>query len=266
MGILNFTPDSFYDGGRYLQEDLAVMQVQSMLLEGASLIDIGGVSTRPFAAEVSEEEEMNRVIPILKILLGEFPDAWFSLDTWRSKVAERAIAAGVHLINDVSGSQYDPALIQVLADAQIPYVLMHVQGTPQTMQINPHYEDLMTEVLDYFIKKIDHLHQHGIYEILVDPGFGFGKNSAHNFELLARLKELAILGAPVLVGLSRKSMVYKTLDLGPEDALNGTTALHMAALMQGAKVLRAHDVREAMQTIALFEALQPHWNLQAQVQ
>lgn len=265
MGILNLTPDSFYDGGRYAPLQEAVAQVGAMLEAGATWIDLGGVSTRPFAAEVSEREELDRVIPVLETLVQEYPDALFSIDTWRAGVASQALSKGAHMINDVSGGQYDPALLEVLSAAKVPYVLMHVKGTPQTMQIDPHYEDLVTEVMDYFIRKIELLHQHSIFEVIVDPGFGFGKKREHNFELLARLREFSILGAPIMVGLSRKSMVYKTLDLGVVDALNGTTALHMAALMSGASILRAHDVKEAMQTIALYKELQAHWKPQVPI-
>ena len=257
MGILNLTPDSFFDGGKYRDEQAILSQAEKMLQDGATLLDIGGASSRPGAVLVSESEELKRVIPVVELLLKHFPDALLSVDTWRASLAKEAVASGASLINDISAGNFDAPLLETVAELQVPYVLMHMQGTPDTMQQNPHYEDVVTEVLDFFIQKISQLRAMGIKDIVLDPGFGFGKTVAHNFTLLKNLHIFqAVCGLPVLAGLSRKSMICKPLQIKPSDALNGTTALHMIALQNSASILRVHDVKEAMQVIALYELVQ----------
>ena len=256
MGILNVTADSFFDGGKYNGEDAVLQQASILLQEGASILDVGGASSRPGAAAVSEAEELQRVLPAIETILHHFPEALISVDTWRAKVARAALNAGASMVNDISAGALDPALFKTVAELGAPYVLMHMQGTPQTMQQNPHYEDVVTEVLDFFIQKTGTLRALGVKDIVLDPGFGFGKSVAHNFTLLKNLHVFQeVLGLPVLAGLSRKSMVCKPLGIPPAEALNGSTALHMVALQQGARILRAHDVREAVEVIKLWELL-----------
>lgn len=253
MGILNLTPDSFFDGGQYTHVDAILRQAEKMLQEGASLLDLGGASSRSGAAEVPEAEEMRRVLPAVAGILQRFPEAILSIDTWRSSVAEAAIDAGAHIINDISGGALDANMFATAGKLQAPYILMHMQGTPQTMQQQPHYEDVVTEVLDYFIEKTARLRASGVKDIVLDPGFGFGKTVEHNYTLLKHLHVFeSVLGLPVLAGLSRKSMICKPLGISPENALNGTTAVHMVALQQGARILRVHDVREAIEVIRLW--------------
>ncbi len=256
MGILNVTPDSFFDGGKYLNEAAILQQAEKMLLEGASILDIGGASTRPGADEVSESQEMQRVLPIVEVLKKKFPDALLSVDTWRAKVARAAVAAGASMVNDISAGGLDHELLDTVAELDCPYILMHMQGVPRTMQKSPEYEDVVTEVLDFFIQKTATLRRLGIKDIVLDPGFGFGKTVEHNYALLKNLHVFQnVLGLPVLAGLSRKSMICKPLGIKPVEALNGTTALHMVALQQGASILRAHDVKEAIEVIRLWEML-----------
>jgi len=257
MGILNVTPDSFFDGGRYSGKDMALQQAEKMLAEGASILDVGGASSRPGAAEVSEKEEIERVIPVIEVIKSHFSEAIISIDTWRASVAKAAIEAGASMVNDISGGQFDGKMFETVATLGTPYILMHIQGTPSTMQQNPHYEDVVTEVLDFFIKKIEKLRALGVKDIVLDPGFGFGKTVEHNYQLLKNLHVFGnVTGLPVLAGISRKSMICKVLKVNPEHALNGTTALHMVALQQGAKILRAHDVKEATEVIRLWEQLE----------
>lgn len=258
MGILNRTPDSFYDGGRLATIDAVLRQAEVMLTAGAALLDIGGASTRSGAAEVPEAEERNRVIPAIEAILKHFPNALLSIDTWRAAVARDAVAAGASIINDVSAGKSDPAMYPLLGTLkQTPYILMHMQGSPQTMQQNPTYEDVVREVLDFFIAEVGKLRALGVHDIILDPGFGFGKTVAHNFQLLKNLHVFqAATGLPILAGISRKSMICKVLHIKPEHALNGTTALHMVALQQGANILRVHDVREAQEVIRLWAELQ----------
>lgn len=257
MGILNVTPDSFFDGGRYSENHPALAQVQKMLAEGAAIIDIGGVSTRPGAADVTEQEELRRVVTAIESVAKEFPEAIISVDTWRSSVATAAVNAGASMINDISAGRFDHRLFETVAALDVPYILMHMKGSPQDMQHNPHYESLIDEVLDFFIERLEKLKMHGIKDIVLDPGFGFGKKVEHNFQLLNNLSVFKnALGLPVLAGISRKSMICKVLKVSPENALNGTTALHMAALQQGANILRVHDVREAVEVIRLWEMLE----------
>lgn len=256
MGILNTTPDSFFDGGRYTDVDAALRQAEKMLEQGAAIIDVGGMSTRPGAAVVDESEELKRVLGPIEAILQRFPEALVSIDTWRSKVAKAAVEAGAGMVNDVSAGRLDPQMYLTVARLRAPYVLMHMQGTPQTMQQNPVYTDVVQEILDFFIAEIAALKTAGVYDIVLDPGFGFGKSVQHNFQLLKQLSVFStVTGLPVLAGISRKSMICKVLKVNPEKAINGATALHMAALQQGARILRAHDVREAMEVICLWETL-----------
>ncbi|RMF22931.1 MAG: dihydropteroate synthase [Bacteroidetes bacterium] len=256
IGILNVTPDSFYAGGRHWDSAVWMRAAERHLEEGAALLDIGGMSSRPGAEPVSEEEELRRVVPVVEALHARFPEALLSVDTFRSRVAREAVSAGACMVNDISGGNLDASLFETVAELQVPYVLMHMRGTPQTMQTLTHYEDLIAELLDYFIERVGRLRALGVKDIVLDPGFGFAKNPAQNFHLLRNLHALQIVGLPLLVGLSRKSMIYKTLGITPEEALNGTTALHMVALQQGARLLRVHDVRPAMETVRLWQQLQ----------
>jgi len=255
MGILNVTPDSFYDGGRYDDSDAVLRQVEKMLHEGATIIDVGGMSSRPGARGVPVEEELNRVIPTVQAIRKRFTEAFISIDTVWAKVAKEAIEAGADIVNDISGGSMDDALIPTVATLNVPYILMHIQGTPQTMQNEPHYEDVVTDVLDYFIKKTAELRQNGIKDIILDPGFGFGKTIEHNYTLLKKMSIFQITDLPLLAGVSRKSMIYKILDTTPDKALNGTTALNMIALQNGANILRVHDVREAVEVVKLYNYL-----------
>ncbi|MGH1336632.1 MAG: dihydropteroate synthase [Aureispira sp.] len=255
MGILNTTPDSFYKGSRVVSNEALLMQAEQMLKAGATILDIGGASSRPGAAAVSTEEELRRVLPAVEVLRAHFPAAILSVDTYSAKVAQAAFDTGAHLLNDISGGSLDQDLLQVVAAAKAPYVLMHMQGTPRTMQANPQYGDLMTTIADFFMDKIGQLQTLGVQDILLDVGFGFGKTIAHNYELLANLAAFKTLNCPLLVGISRKSMIWKLLENTPEEALNGTTALHMVALQQGAKILRVHDVQAANEVLTLWEQL-----------
>lgn len=257
MGILNVTPDSFFDGGRYTGVEAALKQAEKMLAEGATILDVGGASSRPGAAEVSEKEELERVIPVIEGIKSHFSEAIISIDTWRASVAKAAAEAGASMVNDISGGQFDARMFETVAVLDTPYILMHIQGTPDTMQQNPHYEDVVSEVLDFFIQKIEKLRALGVKDIVLDPGFGFGKTVEHNYQLLRNLHVFPnVTGLPVLAGISRKSMICKVLKVNPENALNGTTALHMVALQQGAKILRAHDVRAAVEVVKLWEQLE----------
>ncbi|MFN0216435.1 MAG: dihydropteroate synthase [Saprospiraceae bacterium] len=256
MGILNVTPDSFFDGGQYLNATSILDQVEKMLRDGAAIIDIGGASSRPGSVVVSESEELERIIPNIELVQKKFPKAVISVDTWRANVAIAAVRVGAQIVNDISAGSLDPKMFESVAKLGSPYILMHMQGSPDMMQQNPHYEDVVTEILDFFIQKTEVLRAHGVKDIILDPGFGFGKTVEHNFELLKNLHVFEnVLGMPVLAGLSRKSMICKPLKIKPEEALNGTSALHMVALQQGARILRAHDVREAMEVIHLWELL-----------
>ncbi len=253
MGILNLTPDSFFDGGRYVKTDEWISQTDRMIQEGASIIDIGAVSTRPGAQHVTEEEEIARLIPAVQTLTARFPKTVFSIDTFRSKVAKLAADAGAGIINDISGGSMDERLIETVAATGLPYILMHMQGTPATMQSNPDYENVTTEIGHFFEKIISNLQKSGVNEIILDPGFGFGKSIEHNYQVLSELNIFKQYGYPILVGISRKSMVYKLLDITPEESLPATSALHLTALLNGADILRVHDVKEAIQMIKLFK-------------
>ncbi len=254
MGILNLTPDSFYDGGLYSIEKEFLSKVEKMLNEGADIIDIGAVSTRPGADDVTLEEEIKRLVPAIKKISQEFPDAVLSVDTYRSKVAEEAINNGAHIINDISSGVFDPEIFHVIARLKVPYILMHIKGTPKNMQQNPQYVDVVQELTDFFKAQIAKLNDLGITKnIILDPGFGFGKSLEDNYTLLRNLSSFKKMGFPLLVGVSRKSMINKVLGTKPSEALNGTTILHTLALMNGADILRVHDVKEAVEVIKLME-------------
>ena len=259
MGILNTTPDSFYDGGQHNGVDDALRQAERMLEEGAAILDIGGMSSRPGAEIIEVDEELRRVLPVIEAICRRFPDAPISIDTVRARVAREAVAAGAGLVNDISAGRIDApgAMYAAVAELRVPYVLMHMQGLPGTMQRDPHYEgDVVLDVLDFLIAELGKLRALHVHDVILDPGFGFGKTVAHNYALLDRLEVFGITDCPILAGVSRKSMICKVLGVNPKDALNGTTALHIVALQRGARMLRAHDVREARQVIALWQQLE----------
>ena len=256
MGILNITPDSFYDGGKYQQQDAILKRVDQMLEEGVSIIDVGGMSSRPGAAIITKDKELQRVLPTIELILKKYPKALISIDTVQSEVAQKSIELGAVLINDISAGRLDTNLYKTVAQFNAPYVLMHMKGQPSNMQNAPEYEDVNLEILDFFIQEIGKLRALGVKDIIIDPGFGFGKSTSHNFQILKNLHIFKILDVPIMVGLSRKSMIYKSLDIKPKEALNGTSVLHLAALQQGASILRVHDVKEAIETIALYQLLQ----------
>ena len=255
MGILNLTPDSFFDGGRFNSEESAVQQTEKMINEGAFFIDLGACSTRPGAAEISEDEEQKRLYPVLEKLINTFPEVYFSVDTYRSTVAEGSLDRGAAMINDISGGQFDSKMMETVGNYPAPYVLMHILGTPQKMQENPQYQNVTQEVLYYFSEKVQLAYEKGINDVIIDPGFGFGKTLEHNYELFNNLDLFHSLELPLLVGVSRKSMIYKKLSITPEEALNGTTALHSLALNKGAHILRVHDVKQAKECSVLLQAL-----------
>jgi dihydropteroate synthase len=255
MGIINVTPDSFYDGGETTSEKEILKQAERMLFEGATFLDLGGYSSRPGATEVLVEEELNRVMPALEAILKEFPEAMLSIDTFRSKVARKAIEHGAALVNDISGGQLDTDMLTTVAQLQVPYIAMHMRGTPQTMTQNTTYEQVTRDVLNYFSGKLKEANEAGINDLIVDPGFGFSKTRSQSFTLLNELELFQNLGQPLLIGISRKSMIYKTLGTTAENALNGTTALHSIALLKGANILRVHDVKEAMECVSLISEL-----------
>jgi|CXWL01.1.fsa_nt_gi dihydropteroate synthase len=254
MGIINITPDSFYSGSRHEDIDAVLRQAEKMLKDGATIIDIGGQSTRPGSEELSAEEELKRVIAPVESINKHFPEAFISIDTFYSKVATGAVEAGATIVNDISAGSIDSAMIETVAALKVPYVLMHMQGTPLTMQQYPHYDHVTNEVLDFLINKVNKFRQSGITDLIVDPGFGFGKTIAHNFELLNNLSVFRMLNCPILLGISRKSSIYKTLGITVEESLNGTTVLNTIGLTNGASILRVHDVKEAVEVVRLFEA------------
>ncbi|NDK56521.1 dihydropteroate synthase [Pontibacter fetidus] len=253
MGILNVTPDSFYPGSRLSSTEEAVERARVMLSEGADILDIGGYSTRPGAADISSQEEQDRLIPAIEAIVREFPDVILSVDTFRADVAEATIKAGAAIVNDVAGGTLDEQMFETVARLQVPYILMHMRGTPQNMQTFANYSDVTIEVLDELQQQVHKLTRLGVNDIILDPGFGFAKTTEHNFELLNRLEDLRILGLPVLVGMSRKSMVYKTLGIHQTDALTGTTVVNTIALTKGANILRVHDVKETKQAVELYK-------------
>lgn len=256
MGIINVTSDSFYAGSRFTALHDIMKQADRMLQEGAQILDIGGMSSRPGASIISAEEEVERIAPVIKALVKEFPGAIISLDTIYGRSAKAGAELGVGLINDISAGQLDASMYSTVAELGLPYVLMHMQGQPGTMQRNPQYADVVTEVLDFFIAEVGKLRALGVKDIVLDPGFGFGKNLTHNYTLLKNMHVFQILDLPILAGISRKSMIYRLLEISPEEALTGTSALHMVALQQGAKILRVHDVKPAAEVIRLWEMLE----------
>ncbi len=254
MGILNITSDSFYDGGKYLKINQILRHAENMLDEGADIIDIGAASSRPGADLIQPLDEQVRLLPALKALTKEFPDAIWSVDTYNADTAKIACHEGAHIINDISAGSFDKEMFNVIAALKVPYIMMHVQGTPQTMQVNPTYDDLLQAVVRYFSKRISRLKQLGVNDIVIDPGFGFGKTIDHNYQLLNNLDLLKLFEQPILVGLSRKSMINNLLNIRAEEALNGTTVLNTIALYKGAAILRVHDVKEAKEVVQLFLA------------
>jgi len=251
MGILNLTPDSFYDGGRYTEMSEAIRHAEQMLVEGADIIDIGAYSSRPNASEVSEQEEIDRLAPFISRLTREYPECIISVDTFRSRVAMEAVRLGADIINDVSGGGLDDQMYAVAGQLQVPYILMHMRGTPATMQTFTRYDDLIGDINQYFSERIAALRAHGVRDIILDPGPGFSKTVDQNYELVKRFREFTVFGLPLLGAVSRKSMIYKSLNCSPAKALNGTTALNVSLIQNGAKLLRVHDVREAREVIQL---------------
>ncbi len=254
MGILNVTPDSFYDGGKYSTEAELLHQTELMLNKGARIIDVGGMSSRPGAAIIDVETELQRLIPAIIAISQRFPEAIISADTVRAKVAKEAVVSGAGMINDISAGSIDPDLLTTVAQLGVPYILMHLKGKPENMQINPTYEDVVAEVMKFLIEKLGVLRSLGIKDIIIDPGFGFGKTVAQNYELLKHLQTFQLMGLPILAGVSRKSMICKVLKVNPDKALNGTTVLHTLALLNGASILRVHDVKEAVEVVELMKA------------
>ncbi len=251
MGILNVTPDSFYDGGRFPDMGSRIRHVEKMVRDGAAIVDVGAVSTRPGAPAVEEKEEMTRITEALGRLCREFPGTVFSVDTYRPCVARAAVEKGAGMINDIYGGRFDKAMIDTVAALNVPYVLMHMKGTPETMQLAPSYSDVVAEVTYFFEQQLAQCREKGVRQVIIDPGFGFGKEVTHNFTLLSRLNSFLSLGAPILAGLSRKSMINRVLNTAPQDAMNGTTVLNTIALLKGASILRVHDVKEASEAIRL---------------
>ncbi len=260
MGVLNITPDSFYDGGLYKDEKSILSQVEKMLSEGATFIDVGAYSSRPGADHVSEEEELSRITPVIERILKTFPETFISVDTFRSEVAKKSIELGAALINDISGGNLDDKMFATVAELKVPYIAMHMLGTPQTMQQNPEYGDIVHDLIYFFSKKIDELHRLNVSDVIIDVGFGFGKTIAHNYELLEKLSLFKNLDKPILAGVSRKSMLYKPLQISPQEALNATTAANTIALLNGANILRVHDVKEAMEAVKIVSLLRNQSN------
>ncbi|MES2554569.1 MAG: dihydropteroate synthase [Bacteroidota bacterium] len=251
MGILNITPDSFYSGNRLALTDNYLSVAEKMIGDGASMLDIGGYSSRPGADNISETEELSRVVPVIESLRREFPEIVLSVDTFRSEVAKASVEHGADIINDISGGELDERMFETVAKLGCPYILMHMRGTPQTMQTVTHYDHLFTEMIAYFSERIQRLRSLGVKDIIIDPGFGFAKTSTQSLELVKRIADFQVLGCPILGGISRKSMIYKTLNINAEEALNGTTVLHTILLNQGVSILRVHDVKEAVEAVKL---------------
>lgn len=251
MGILNITPDSFYDGGFYNTDTTILQQAEKMLNEGAAFIDVGAYSSRPKSTHISETEELKRLLPIVELIVKHFPETNISIDTFRSAVAKQCIETGAALINDISAGQMDSNMMKIVAELGVPYIMMHIKGTPQNMQQQTIYNNLVKEIIFYFSERIAEARTHKINDIIIDPGFGFSKNLEQNYEVLSKLELFKNLDLPILVGVSRKSMIYKLLDATPQEALNGTTTLNTIALTKGANILRVHDVKEAMECIKI---------------
>lgn len=253
MGILNLSPDSFYDGGNNMTTFDIIKNTDKMLTQGAAIIDIGAASTRPGAMLIDPEKELKRLIPAIELIVKNFKEVIISIDTYNAKTAKEAINSGAHIINDISAGSIDPLMFETIADLNVPYIIMHMKGVPQNMQENPTYIDPIKEIAYFFSQKIEQLRQLGVHDIIIDPGFGFGKSVNDNYKILHNLEYLKIIEMPVMVGLSRKSMISKVLGVTPHDALNGTTALNTIALQKGADILRVHDVKEAVEAIKLVE-------------
>jgi len=255
MGILNITPDSFYDGGQFKDSKSILVQTEKLISEGATFVDVGAYSSRPGADFVSENEELHRITPVVELILKHFPKALISIDSFRANVIRGCVNAGAVISNDISAGHLDDQMMKTIGELGIPYIMMHMRGTPQTMQNLTHYDHLVTEIFSYFSERIQLAKQHQIMDVVIDPGFGFAKTLSQNYELLGKLEFFQNLNCPILCGVSRKSMIYKTLNCLPKEALNGTTALNMVALMNGANILRVHDVKEAMECVKLFNQL-----------
>jgi len=255
MGILNITPDSFFDGDVYTNHNEILNHTEKMLNEGARFIDVGAYSSRPNAVHISEDKELLRIVPIIELLIKEFPEIIISVDTFRSNVAKKTCNAGAAIINDISGGKMDKKMFKTIAELQVPYILMHMLGTPQTMQENPNYKNVTTELISFFAEQLFNLRQLQVHDVIIDVGFGFGKTVKHNFELLKNLTLFKNLDAPILAGISRKSMLYNPLKISPNEALNATTSANTIALLHGANILRVHDVKEAMESIKIVEQL-----------
>jgi dihydropteroate synthase len=256
MGILNCTPDSFFDGGKYYNEPQLMRQAEKMLTDGADFIDLGAYSSKPNADFVSEEQELQRIVPVVELLIRHFPDVLISIDTFRANVAEACIQNGAALINDISAGHLDEAMLATVGRLKVPYIMMHMRGTPQTMVKLTYYDDIIKEMLLYFSERIHEARSNGIDDIIIDPGFGFAKTLSQNYEVLHKMDLFSATGLPLLAGVSRKSMIYKLLDTTPQEALNGTTVVNTISLTKGAKILRVHDVKEAVEAVRIFEALQ----------
>ena len=257
MGILNITPNSFFDGGKFIQEGDILLQTKKMISDGATFIDIGAYSSKPNAEFVSENEELKRIVPIVSLILEHFPDAIISIDTFRSEVARICIENGASMINDISAGNGDEKMMETVAKYNVPYIMMHNRGTPETMQTMTHYENIVKEILFYFSEKMSLARSFGINDLIIDPGFGFAKTLDQNYEVLQKLELFEMLELPLLVGVSRKSMIYNLFKYTPEEALNGTTIINTIALTKGAKILRVHDVKEAMECVTLFNKTNP---------
>ncbi len=255
MGILNVTPNSFFDGGKFKTESVILSQVEKMLSDGATFIDIGAYSSKPSAEFVSEKEELQRIVPIVQLILEKFPETLISIDTFRSEVAKACLENGAAIINDISAGNLDDKMLEIIAKYNVPYIMMHMRGTPQTMQTMTNYDNIVKEMLFYFSERVSKARSYGINDLVIDPGFGFAKTVEQNYEVLQKLGLFEILELPLLVGFSRKSMIYKILNSNAQEALNGTTALNTIALTKGAKILRVHDVKEAIECVTLFNKL-----------
>jgi len=255
MGILNITPDSFYDGGKFKDSKSILVQTEKLISEGATFVDVGAYSSRPGANFVSENEELHRIIPVVELILKHFPKTLISIDSFRANVIRECVNAGAVISNDISAGHLDDQMMKTIGELGIPYIMMHMRGTPQTMQNLTHYDHLITEIFSYFSERVQLAKQHKIMDVVIDPGFGFAKTLSQNYELLGKLEFFQNLNCPILCGVSRKSMIYKTLNCLPKEALNGTTALNMVALMNGTNILRVHDVKEALECVKLFNQL-----------
>ena len=255
MGILNITPDSFYDGGRYNSKEKIQEQIEKMIISGADIVDVGGYSSRPGAKDISIEDELNRVIPAIEIIKQKFPKTIISIDTFRSRVASEAIISGADIVNDISGGNLDSNMFETVSKHKVPYILMHMRGNPENMMSKTNYENLTKDICKYFSQRIDKAKSCGINDIIIDPGFGFSKTTQQNYELLNNLEFFKEFQIPIIIGVSRKSMIYKTLNTTPEKALNGSSVLHTIGLMKGANILRTHDVKEAVECVKIVSQL-----------